>query len=153
MDALAIQYPKPSGDYATEPPPDSLKLGIRIGIVARESDGEAWAAAHARFPVDRKGQLTRQLALKVSDSEWHRQIAGLGGNPGDAPDNPYWTLPFENYHTSCPYLVGSHERVADEIARYAGAGYRTIIVDVPQSAEELHHIGVACRRATERVSA
>lgn len=153
LDALAVQYPKPSTDYATEPPPVALNLGIRIGIVARESNEAAWAAARARFPESRKGQLTRQLAFRVSDSEWHRQIADLKEHVGEDPESPYWTVPFDNYHTSCPYLVGSHERVADEVARYAGAGYRTIIVDVPHSAEELHHIGLVCRRATERVSA
>src|SRR6266568_2707506 len=54
------------------PPIDAAALGIRIGIIAREDAGEAWAVARARFPEDRKGQLTHQLAMKVSDSEWHK---------------------------------------------------------------------------------
>ncbi|HEY2824706.1 MAG TPA: LLM class flavin-dependent oxidoreductase, partial [Gemmatimonadales bacterium] len=152
LGALAVQYPKPTAEYAADPRIDtSLPLGIRIGIVARETSTEAWAVARARFPVDRKGQLTRQLAMQVSDSEWHRQIAELGSAEADA-DNPYWTIPFENYRTSCPYLVGSHERVADEIARYVQAGYHTVILDVPPSEEELRHTGVVSRLATERVA-
>ena len=105
--------------------------------------------ARARFPEDRKGQLTHQLAMRVSDSHWHRQLSELG-NAGN--ESPYWTVPFENYKTFCPYLVGSYDRVADEIARYVGVGYRTIILDVPASPAELEHIGVACARATERVA-
>ncbi len=61
-------------------------------------------------------------------------------------------VPFENYKTFCPYLVGSYERVADEIARYVGVGYRTIILDVPASLEELEHIGVVCECAAARVT-
>ena len=47
-------------------------------------------------------------------------------------------VPFQNYKTMCPYLVGSYEEVADELARYFSAGYRTIILDVPPNPEELH---------------
>jgi hypothetical protein len=42
--------------------------------------------------------------------------------------------------------------VADEIARYVGVGYRTIILDVPASLEELDHIGIVCERAAARVA-
>src|SRR6266566_4052655 len=123
------------------------------GIIAREDAGEAWAVARARFPEDRKGQLTHQLAMKVSDSEWHKQLSKIGETTtGGDPEQPYWMLPFENYKTFCPYLVGSYERVADEVARYVGVGYRTIILGVPASPEELEHIGVVCERAAARVT-
>jgi alkanesulfonate monooxygenase len=46
-------------------------------------------------------------------------------------DNPYWLGPFQNYRTFCPYLVGSHERVAAELARYMRLGFGTFILDVP----------------------
>jgi len=71
---------------------------------------------------------------------------------GDPEQNPYWLVPFENYKTFCPYLVGSYERVADEVARYVAAGYRTFILDVPASPEELEHIRVVFERATSRVA-
>jgi len=102
---------------------------------------EAWSIARARFPEDRKGQLTHQLAMKVSDSSWHRQLSELGEAAG-ASENPYWLVPFQNYKTFCPYLVGSYDQVGDELARYVDAGYGTFILDVPASPEELRHIGV-----------
>lgn len=151
LGALAVRYPKPASEYEGAPPAGLAALGIRVGIVARESAAAAWAVARARFPEDRKGQLTHQLAMKVSDSEWHRQLSELG-KESPAEESPYWMVPFENYKTFCPYLVGSYDRVADELARYVGAGYRTMIVDVPASPEELEHIAIACARATERVA-
>jgi alkanesulfonate monooxygenase len=135
LGATAIKYPKPAGDE-TMPPPD-IPVGVRVGIIAREDKAEAWSVAHARFPEDRRGQLTRQLAMKVSDSVWHQQLSGLAEA---AEGSPYWLVPFENYQTMCPYLVGSHTRVSDEIGRYVGHGYRTFILDIPTSLEDLRHI-------------
>jgi len=43
--------------------------------------------------------------------------------------------------------VGSYARVADEIARYVDVGYRTFILDVPASVEEMLHTGVVFERA------
>src|SRR5439155_119688 len=140
LGALAVRYPKPVAAYEGGPAIDAAALGIRIGIIAREGAAEAWAVARARFPEDRKGQLTHQLAMKVSDSAWHKQLSKIGETAtGEDSEQPYWILPFENYKTFCPYLVGSYERVADEVARYVGVGYRTIILDVPASPEELEH--------------
>jgi alkanesulfonate monooxygenase len=49
----------------------------------------------------------------------------------------------------CPYLVGSYDQVADELARYFNAGYRTVILDIPPNAEELTHTFAAFNRATQ----
>jgi alkanesulfonate monooxygenase len=47
--------------------------------------------------------------------------------------------PFENYNTFCPYLVGDYAEVAGQIGLYMRAGYRTFILDIPPSREELDH--------------
>jgi alkanesulfonate monooxygenase len=139
LGATAIEYPKPPGDYAAAGQSRGTAHGIRIGIIARPGEGEAWSVARARFPEDRKGQIQHQLAMKVSDSSWHRQLSDLGEDRGG--ENPYWLVPFQNYKTFCPYLVGSYGRVADEVGRYVDAGYRTFILDVPASPDEMRHIG------------
>ena len=95
--------------------------------------------ARRRFPDDRKGQLTRQLADKVSDSSWHKQLSEMAEDTATT-QSPYWLVPFQNYKTMCPYLVGSYQRVGDELARYIGVGYRTFILDIPPNEEELQHI-------------
>jgi alkanesulfonate monooxygenase len=149
LGALAVRYPKPADEYEEPNAKSATAFGIRVGIIARERSGDAWKAAHTRFPGDRQGQLTHQLAMKISDSAWHRQLSDLARRPG-APEEPYWMFPFENYKTFCPYLVGSYERVADELARYVRIGCRTIILDVPPSEKELQHTHVALNRAAER---
>ena len=152
LGATAVEYPKPPGEYTAALPANGASSGIRIGVIARSEDAEAWSVARARFPEDRKGQLTHQLAMKVSDSSWHRQLSELG-NAGSEAENPYWLVPFQNYKAMCPYLVGSYERVADEVAHYVDVGYRTFILDAPASQDEIRHTGVVFERAIARCPA
>jgi alkanesulfonate monooxygenase len=150
LGATAVQYPKPAAEYA-DTTVSTAEAGVRIGLIARENGDEAWSVARDRFPEDRRGQVVHQLAMRVSDSFWHQQLSELGKADADPEQSPYWLVPFENYKTFCPYLVGSYDRVADEVARYIGIGYRTFILDVPASPEELAHIRVVFERATSRV--
>ena len=152
LGATAVEYPKPAAEYAAAPPANGTSRGIRIGIIARSKDAEAWSVARTRFPEDRKGQLTHQLAMKVSDSSWHRELSELG-KAGLAAENPYWLVPFQNYKAICPYLVGSYDRVADEVARDVDSGYRTFILEAPESADEMRHVGVVFERAVARCPA
>ena len=146
LGATAVEYPKPPAEYAALTANAAASNGIRIGIIARAQDAQAWTVARTRYPEDRKGQLTHQLAMKVSDSSWHRQLSDLG-NTRSGEENPYWLVPFQNYKAICPFLVGSYDRVAEEVARYVDAGYRTFILDVPASVEEMQHIGTVFERA------
>jgi alkanesulfonate monooxygenase len=148
MGATAIEYPKPAREYADATLHNPAGSGIRVGIIAREADTDAWTVARERFPEDRKGQITHQLAMKVSDSVWHKQ---LSQSETDITGSPYWLVPFQNYKTFCPYLVGSYRRVGDELARYISVGYRSFILDVPPNAEELEHINAAFTEAAVEV--
>lgn len=146
--AVAVKYPKRAGEEVSQEGEDA---GVRLGIVTRPSAEDAWRVAHERFPEDRKGQIAHTLAMKVSDSHWHRQLSEMGSSTADDED-PYWLWPFENYATFCPYLVGSYERVVAELRRYIDLGFRSVILDIPASEEELHHIGVVFDRAQVTVS-
>jgi len=146
--AIAIHYPKPASEYRNARPDPTVESGIRIGIVSRPLEREAWDAAHAYFPEDRRGQLAHQLAMKVSDSSWHQHLSAMEATQ---PQSPYWLVPFQNYKTACPYLVGSYERVAQELWGYLSQGYGTFILDVPPNAEELDHTQQAFSRALERL--
>jgi alkanesulfonate monooxygenase len=146
--STAIKYPKPPEEE------DSvwdceIDCGVRLGIIAREREDDAWEAAYREFPEDRKGQLTRELATKVSDSQWHRQLAELDRA---SERSPYWLVPFQNYKTMAPYLVGSYGAVAAELARYLLSGYTTFILDIPRNAEELQHSRIAFDRALQAAS-
>ena len=147
--ATAVKYPKPPGEELA--PDEGAGAGVRIGIIAREDGNDAWRIAHQRFPENRKGQLTHQLAMKVSDSVWHGQLSELADATASG-GSPYWLVPFENYQTMCPYLVGSYEQVGDELSRYIVGGYRSFILDIPPTEEELHHASQAFQHAVNVVT-
>lgn len=148
LGALAVKYPKPTKECADEGPIEGVKSGIRVGIIARENEDHAWEVAEKRFPEDRKGQLMHQMAMKVSDSVWHKQLNEMS-EQAHGQRHPYWLRPFENYKTFCPYLVGSYDQVSEEVGRYIALGYRTFILDVPPSREELEQVGIVFERANK----
>ena len=93
--------------------------------------------------------------MKVSDSQLAQAALRARRADRSREENPYWLGPFENYKTFCPYLVGSYDRVADELARYIDVGFGTFILDIPPSEEELDHTAVVFVRpaADRRVDA
>lgn len=144
--AISIRYPKKPEEEQDVPANAETPMGIRVGIIARVTKAEAWNVALERFPEDRKGQLTHQLAMKVSDSKWHKQLSDRSGN-GSAQMSPYWLGPFHNHKTYCPYLVGSYEQVSELVSSYINSGFETFILDIPPSHEELEHTGIVFEKA------
>jgi len=152
LGATAVQYPKPAGEYEGGHAGSAEDIGLRVGIIAREDADHAWKTAWDRFPDDRQGQLTHQLAMKTSDSVWHRQLSQLGLEVTNQ-ETPYWLHPFENYRTFCPYLVGSYEEVAREVAHYVAKGFTTFILDIPPSLAELEHTSVVFAKVANMLPA
>jgi alkanesulfonate monooxygenase len=148
LGAIAVQYPKGALECDFVNRENGWQYGVRVGIIARPSPDEAWAVAHDRFPDDRKGELAHQLAMKTSDSIWHRQLSELGRDNREKR-GPYWTRPFEMYKTFCPYLVGSYEDVAAELSEYHRRGYTKFILDIPPSEQELQHINTVFNRVAQ----
>jgi alkanesulfonate monooxygenase len=147
-----IEYPLPIDDYATSEFNESTPRGMRIGIVTRPEPAGAWAAARARFPEHRQGPPPHNLSMAVTEAEWHRQLF-RSANSGASDSDPYWLGPFRNYKTRCPYLVGDYDTVAEHLCRYVRAGFRTIILDVASSPDELRHIGKVFRDVAELAEA
>lgn len=150
LGASAISYPRPVDELEAEPKAEQPS-GIRVGMICREDADEAWAIARARFPEDRRGQILHQMAMKVSDSAWHRQLSEISGadaeETGKNEPSVYWMVPFHNYKTFCPYLVGDYDQVAEELARYFALGYTDLITDIPVEADDLRHANIAIERA------
>jgi alkanesulfonate monooxygenase len=158
--AVPVQYPEPPEGRTVAGTGVAGSRGLRIGIIARAGEDEAWRVAYERFPEDRQGQITHKLAMKVSDSAWHKRLSELGdaGLTEDSPPvsgsrNPYWLWPFENYKTFCPYLVGSYDSVASALQWYLSAGYDTFILDIPASEEEFEHTRAAFHTSSQKVPA
>ena len=148
-EAIAVKYPQRVSEESQTAPPTPGATGIRVGIIARETAEEAWQTAYERFPVDRKGQVLHRLAMNISDSHWHRQLSDMAAESA-GQDDPYWLGPFENYRTFCPYLVGSYERVAQELRQYMEIGHDNFILDIPASEDELLHISLVFQEASDR---
>ncbi|MGZ4416788.1 MAG: LLM class flavin-dependent oxidoreductase [Gaiellaceae bacterium] len=147
LGATAVKYPQRAEEEVGLEDLDETRLGMRIGILARPNPDEAWRAAVSRFPLDRRGQITHKLAMLVSDSHWHRNLSDLG-SIDYSDEHPYWLRPFENYKTFCPYLVGSYDRVGEELRRYIAKGFRTFILDIPQAEEDFVHIAAVFEAAS-----
>jgi alkanesulfonate monooxygenase len=146
--ATVVRYPQPSEDGDPGLPEPEAGSGIRIGVIAREEEEEAWRVAHRRFPADRKGQVTHMLAMSTSDSVWHQQLSsGARDAEKNEKRSPYWMGPFESSKEYCPYLVGSYSRVARELSRFIAARHRTYILDIPPDDEESRHVNRAFRQA------
>ena len=140
LGAVAVQYPQPSSTYqAVKQEPSNRQNGIRVGIIVRDDAEEAWRVAEERFPPDRRGEIAHQMAMKTSDSKWHKDLSEWPEAEADS-DTVYWLRPFQSYKTFCPYLVGSYERVSAELAGYIRAGFTTFILDIPPSEHELDTI-------------
>ncbi len=150
LGATAIQYPEPAGGETTEVP-DGVSTGIRVGIIARDDSETAWRVAHDRFPPNRRGEMLHDMAMAKSDSQWHATLSKLAEESATV-GNAYWLGPFQNYDTFCPYLVGSFDEVADELARYWDHGHRSIILDIPTVEDDLATTAEAFDRTAQRIA-
>lgn len=123
--------------------PVAVRAALRVGILARSDEAEAWRVAHQRFPAEEHAPSPRRAGIRDLEAR-HRE----------APDSPYWLVPFETERASCPYLVGSYERVGEEIARYTALGYDGLVLDVPFDRAELAHArrALATRRELRMAS-
>lgn len=144
LGAYAIEYPRPSQEYQNEKFDSALNRGIRLGIVVRDSAEEAWSSAKRRFPESREGALIREYSSKISDSAWVKALTETVSNRG-----AYWLSPFKHYQSACPFLVGSIEEVANELAAYIQAGFRTFLMEIPENADDAQRITHVFTLATQ----
>lgn len=153
LGAVRLCYPLPPAAAISEVAEPGTKWGMRIGIVARDSSDEAWTVAGTRFPMDPRGVAKQRIISRMSESSWQRNLsliaetAARTGTDGVGKDT-YWLRPFQSYKTFCPYLVGSYDVVAQALRQYFAAGVSTIILDVPESYDDLVHARVAIARAS-----
>lgn len=152
LGARAVTCALPPEEGQRPPSASPLRSGLRVGIIARARREDAWRTAYRRFPVDRQGELTRDLARSVSDSHWHSSLCRVADDRA-GEGTPFWTRPFESYKAMCPYLVGSHDEVAEVLATWVSRGFRTFILDEPKTetdlAEAVPLVEAAASRAVE----
>ncbi len=152
IEATTVKYPKSAKEYEVDFQDNTMDCGVRVGVIARKGEDQARRIAHERFPEPRKGQVIHRLAMKTSDSSWHKHLCELG-EEAKKEVTSFWLVALENYKTFCHYLVGSYKRVAEELARCIAVGYRKFIHDIPPAQEGLCHTKIAFDFAWRRTAA
>jgi alkanesulfonate monooxygenase len=148
LGARAIQYLRPSYEYAAGTYDPRDEHGTRLGVIVRESSEEAWAVARRRFPEDADGRALRELAVAVTDSVWVKELEREIRTPAG---HPYFLDAYRTYKSHCPFIVGSTSEVSAEIASYLRVGFRTFLLEQPTDAEDSRRITHVFRRAAASV--
>src|SRR5262249_3307721 len=85
---VAITHPEPVKQFADGflgQERSGQQIGIRVGLVARSTDEEAWAAAQMMYSEDRSARLKTAMRKK-SESDWIKRLAHLATAEGGVYD-------------------------------------------------------------------
>ncbi len=109
----------------------TMKFGIRLHVIVRETSDEAWAAADKLISkLDDETIARAQAAFSKMDSEGQRRMAALHGGRRDklevAPN--LWAGVGLVRGGAGTALVGNPQEVADRMKEYAELGIETFIL-------------------------
>lgn len=139
-----------------------LDYGIRLHIIARETEDEAWAEAQRLIDgLDPEVVAQIQGGLARSQSEGQRRMTALHGQGGafhrgtDARDLEIapnlWSGIGLVRGGAGTALVGSYEQVAERIGEYFDAGLGHFILSGYPHLEEAFHVGEGVVPALQRL--
>ncbi len=152
-----ITHPEPAElfeeHFAEKLKPSGIKIGIKIGVIARETREAAWEIAKDRYPQSSRGKIITRMKIK-SESEWLRQMALLGTD-SEQYDQVYWMGGFNSGVANNPILVGSYQDVAEYMERYLQSGVSVVIAAGIYSEDDFAHANEVFRniRAEEQPDA
>lgn len=150
LGAVRLTYPLTPSDYIEDR--TALNgIGIRVGVIARDTNEQAWKVARQSFPEHRMRELAYENLRPTIDSHWHNTLWQRSDRPV-GPDETYWLYPFRVAGDFCPYLVGSHAEVAQTLSGYLEMGIVTLILNTPRSEDDLGHAMTAVREAEHIVA-
>ncbi|MCP2163172.1 LLM class flavin-dependent oxidoreductase [Goodfellowiella coeruleoviolacea] len=141
---VAVTHPEPvaafAEHFAATRRADGQSLGIRVGLIARETDEQAWQVAAAQYVPDRRSRHMTMLKTR-SESDWNRRMARLAV-AAETYDDVYWTGAYRADRGLMPLLVGSYDRVSEYLGRYLALGVRTLLLGGVLSEEEFRHCDI-----------
>lgn len=127
----------------------SIRGGIRLHVVTRETSEEAWQVAENLISgVDDELVARRQKALRSIGSEGQRRMLDLhGGDRTKLVVGPNLWAGFGLVRGGAgTALVGSHDEVAERIREYVGVGIEEFIFSGYPHLEEAEHFGEVLRK-------
>ncbi|MFN8019775.1 MAG: LLM class flavin-dependent oxidoreductase [Acidimicrobiales bacterium] len=122
----------------------TLRYGIRLHVVSRDTAAEAWAAAEKLLDGISEEEIAKVHArMATTESEGQRRMLELhGGSRANLEVSPnLWAGVGLARGGAGTALVGSHEEVADRIAEYAAIGLDEFILSGYPHLEELYWFG------------
>ncbi|HYZ54342.1 MAG TPA: LLM class flavin-dependent oxidoreductase [Streptosporangiaceae bacterium] len=136
----------------------TLRFGIRLHVITRDSAGEAWAEAEKLLSyLDPEEIATAQKALANSESVGQERMRALHANfrtSGSAADLEIYPNLWAGVGLvrggAGTALVGSHAEVADRIEEYASLGIEEFILSGYPHLEEAYWFGEGVRPELRR---
>lgn len=130
----------------------TLEYGIRLHVISRDTEEEAWASAQRLYDsLDPDAVARAQAGLRTSQSESQRRIAEIHGRGaafrqgGDARGLEFFPGLWSGIGLvrggAGTALVGSHDQVAENIDRFRAAGIRHFILSGYPHLEESFYVG------------
>jgi alkanesulfonate monooxygenase len=122
----------------------TLRFGIRLHVITRDTAEEAWAEADRLLAGLDPEQIARaQEVQRASQSEGQRRMTELHGGRTDALEiSPnLWAGVGLVRGGAGTALVGSHQEVADRIAEYHDLGIEEFIFSGYPHLEEAYRVG------------
>jgi alkanesulfonate monooxygenase len=121
----------------------SLRFGIRLHVIVRETERDAWAAADSLIrQVDERAITAARQTIARMDSEGQRRMAALNDSgPSRLVIGPnLWAGVGLVRGGAGTALVGDPEQVAARIREYAQLGLETFILSGYPHLEEAHRV-------------
>lgn len=126
----------------------TLKYGVRLYVMVRESEDEAWAAAQALYDKMDDESVSRTLATRAGTDSVGQQISSAlnnGRKPADLRDleihpNVWAGLGLVRNGPGA-MIVGSADQVAERMEEYRAVGVDTFIISGMPLLEEAYRVG------------
>jgi alkanesulfonate monooxygenase len=113
-------------------------LAMIVGMVARETDEQAWDAASRHYAGTRRDALINRVFARELTSSQH--LANLTSAAAASVHDECLWYGAGRIGMDCPKLVGSYRTVATALAAYRELGVRTIVLDLPFDVTEYEHM-------------
>lgn len=146
LGVCSILHPEPTDEMHHFIDHDEAESCYHFGIVARETDDEAWEATYDIFPQARRTNPIRSLAMALTsvDAGFSPALSELDLG---AEQPLYWWTQSHIDSPSCPWLVGSYQRVSREVARFISRGTRRFIIELGPDEADYRHASILFHEA------